>query len=79
MLGHRSYRTGLGRRFHTYTAELERGGELGPAEAQRFLYVIEGSVNLQADSQEQPSRRGVTPPAALNHIAFLRMRKAAWS
>lgn len=43
----------LGAAFTQYTAELEGGGELGPTEAQRFLYVIEGSVNLQADSQEQ--------------------------
>jgi len=34
----------VGARFTQYTAELEAGGSLGPATAQRFVYVIEGQV-----------------------------------
>jgi (S)-ureidoglycine aminohydrolase len=38
--------------FTQYTAELESGGEVGSSGAQRFLYVIEGSANLQTDTRE---------------------------
>ncbi len=34
----------VGARFTQYTAEFEPGGTLGPAEGQRFLYVLEGEV-----------------------------------
>ena len=40
-----------GAAFAQYTAEFERGGELGPTAAQRFLYVLDGSVRLQADGK----------------------------
>lgn len=33
----------LGAKFTQYTAELESGGTLGPARAQRFAYVLEGA------------------------------------
>jgi (S)-ureidoglycine aminohydrolase len=39
----------LGARFSEYTAEVEAGGELGPAAAQRFLYVLEGLVTIHAE------------------------------
>jgi len=42
----------LGAAFTQYTAEIESGGELGGTTAQRFLYVIEGSVNLKTDAKE---------------------------
>src|SRR5947209_5314920 len=32
--------------FTEYTAEMEEGGQLGPANGQRFLYVLEGSLIL---------------------------------
>jgi len=37
----------LGARFTEYTAEMEEGGKLGPATAQRFLYVVSGQVQTQ--------------------------------
>jgi (S)-ureidoglycine aminohydrolase len=37
----------LGAAFAEYTAEFEAGGELGPAPAQRFLYVIEGAIAVE--------------------------------
>ena len=37
----------LGAGFTEYTAEFEAGGELGPADAQRFLYVLEGKIELE--------------------------------
>jgi (S)-ureidoglycine aminohydrolase len=42
----------LGAAFTEYTTEFENSGELGNTDAQRFLYVINGSVNLQADGKE---------------------------
>ena len=34
----------IGARFAQYTAEMESGGELGPTSAQRFVYVLNGTV-----------------------------------
>ena len=39
----------LGARFTEYTVEFDARGELGPAFAQRFLYVLEGAILLEAD------------------------------
>ncbi len=35
-----------GARFTEFTAEFEEGGLLGPAAAQRFVYVIEGELEM---------------------------------
>jgi (S)-ureidoglycine aminohydrolase len=49
----------LGAGFTEYTAEFDTGGELGPAMAQRFVYVIEGAVNVELDgSPSELSARG---------------------
>jgi (S)-ureidoglycine aminohydrolase len=49
----------LGAAFTQYTAEFESGGELGGAEAQRFLYVLEGSVKVEAEGKShQLAARG---------------------
>jgi (S)-ureidoglycine aminohydrolase len=37
----------LGAKFTQYTAEFETGGELGTTSAQRFIYVIEGTVQVK--------------------------------
>lgn len=42
----------LDARFTQYTAEFEPGGELGPAAAQRFLYVIQGRLTVQLNAKE---------------------------
>ena len=36
----------IGAKFTQYTAEFEPGGTLAPADAQRFLYVLEGAVDV---------------------------------
>jgi (S)-ureidoglycine aminohydrolase len=41
----------MGAAFTEYTVEFEPQGELGPAVAQRFLYVLEGALQLQADGK----------------------------
>jgi len=38
----------LGAAFTEYTAEFEPKGELGNTSAQRFIYVLEGAVTLEA-------------------------------
>lgn len=39
----------LGAQFTQMTAEFAAGGTLGPTPAQRFIYVIEGELQLEAD------------------------------
>ena len=49
----------LGAAFTEYTAEFEEKGELGETPAQRFLYVLEGSVTLEVQgSRHALTRRG---------------------
>jgi len=40
----------VGAKFTQYTAEFEPDGSLGPTEAQRFIYVIEGDVVIEGDA-----------------------------
>jgi (S)-ureidoglycine aminohydrolase len=40
----------LGAAFTQYTAEFEAGGELGPTSAQRFLFVLDGALSIDAES-----------------------------
>jgi (S)-ureidoglycine aminohydrolase len=42
----------LGARFTQMTAEFSLGGSLGPAPAQRFLYVLDGKLELKAGSKK---------------------------
>jgi (S)-ureidoglycine aminohydrolase len=42
----------VGAKFTEYTAEFESGGELGPTTAQRFLYVLEGRLNIEMDGRQ---------------------------
>jgi (S)-ureidoglycine aminohydrolase len=41
-----------GAQFVQYTAEFESGGELGGTDAQRFIYVLEGSLQLEVDGKK---------------------------
>ena len=43
----------LGAAFTQYTAEFESGGELGGADAQRFVYVLEGGVKVDAEGKQK--------------------------
>ena len=42
-----------GAAFTQYTAEFEHGGTLGPAPGQRFLYVLEGAIDIRVDNKQQ--------------------------
>jgi (S)-ureidoglycine aminohydrolase len=57
-----------GARFTEYTAEFEAGGELGPAAAQRFLYVIEGRLRVELQEKTEIGGRGYAYlPAVTSH------------
>lgn len=60
---------GMGARFAQYTAEFEPDGELGSTPAQRFLFVLEGSVNLEADQKRTELGQGgfAYVPEGLTH------------
>ena len=42
----------MGAAFTQYTAEFEAGGELGGTSAQRFLFVLEGGVQVEAEGKK---------------------------
>ncbi|HZV86079.1 MAG TPA: (S)-ureidoglycine aminohydrolase [Candidatus Binatus sp.] len=42
----------MGAKFTEYTAEFESAGELGSTAAQRFLYVLEGQLNMEIDGRK---------------------------
>jgi (S)-ureidoglycine aminohydrolase len=58
-----------GANFTQYTAEFEAGGELGCTAAQRFLFVIEGAVKLEAggESKDLGARGYAYLPERLQH------------
>ena len=61
----------LGAAFTEYAAELESGGELGETLAQRFLYVTDGSLQLQAAGKDQhlgPRGYAYLPQGAAHRI-----------
>jgi (S)-ureidoglycine aminohydrolase len=41
-----------GAKFAQYTAEFESGGELGSTDSQRFIYVLEGNLQLEIDGRK---------------------------
>jgi (S)-ureidoglycine aminohydrolase len=48
----------LGAKFTQYTAEFEAGGELGATSAQRFVFVMEGTVKLGAQGKQSELTAG---------------------
>jgi (S)-ureidoglycine aminohydrolase len=59
----------LSARFTQYTAEFETGGQLGHTSAQRFIFVIEGGVKVEANgkSEELNARGFAYLPEGLHH------------
>lgn len=59
----------IGAGFTQYTGEFEAGGELGPTDAQRFVFVVEGNVNVEiADNKSDLAAEGYAfLPQALPH------------
>jgi (S)-ureidoglycine aminohydrolase len=70
----------MGAGFAQYTAEFEDGGELGPTAAQRFVFVIEGSLTLEVNgkSSELAARGYAYLPQGLSHrVAGAKASRAA--
>ena len=67
----------VGAAFTEYTAEFEPAGELGGTSGQRFVYVMEGEVTLEANGKKhQLGRRGFAYlPEGMQH-RFLAKDKA---
>src|SRR5580658_2571505 len=63
----------IGARFTEYTAEFEAGGLLGPAAVQRFLYVLEGQLEVNGASLVRDDY-AYFPPA---HAATVSAKTAA--
>ena len=59
----------LGAKFTEYTAEFDASGELGSTAAQRFIFVVEGGVQVQVDgkSSELSARGYAYFPEGLRH------------
>jgi (S)-ureidoglycine aminohydrolase len=65
----------MGAAFTQYTAEFESGGELAPTVAQRFVYVLEGSVKVEAKAKKSElGARGYAffPQDSTHHISASR-------
>jgi (S)-ureidoglycine aminohydrolase len=70
----------LGAAFTQYTAEFESGGELGGTNAQRLLYVLEGSVKVESEGKSsQLSARGYAyfPEGADHHVTAAQTSRVA--
>jgi (S)-ureidoglycine aminohydrolase len=70
----------LGAAFTEYTAEFEAGGELGATSAQRFIFVIEGSVSVEvAGKQSELSARGYAyfPEVAAHRVTATKVSRVA--
>jgi (S)-ureidoglycine aminohydrolase len=70
----------FGARFTQYTAEFESGGELGPAGAERFLYVLDGELTLDVDGRSsQLAAHGYAylPDGTAHRVAAARASRAA--
>jgi (S)-ureidoglycine aminohydrolase len=48
----------IGARFAQYTAEMESGGELGSTSAQRFVYVLNGTVTVTISGEQHTLQQG---------------------
>ncbi|HEV2486515.1 MAG TPA: (S)-ureidoglycine aminohydrolase [Terracidiphilus sp.] len=70
----------LGARFTQMTAEFADGGSLGPAPAQRFLYVIEGKLELKAGGKTHvltPGGFAYLPQGTPHTVSALAASRAA--
>jgi (S)-ureidoglycine aminohydrolase len=70
----------MGAEFTQYTAEFESAGELGTTDAQRFIYVLEGSIKIAAKLKTASlDARGYAffPQASAHHITATRASRVA--
>jgi (S)-ureidoglycine aminohydrolase len=69
----------LGAAFTEYTAEFEPKGELGNTSAQRFIYVMEGTLTLEAEGKrhELGARGYAYLPEGLSHKIVAKKKSRA--
>jgi (S)-ureidoglycine aminohydrolase len=70
----------IGAAFTQMTAEFAAGGKLGPTSAQRFLYVIDGSIELKAGGKTQtigPRGFAYIPQGADHQVQATEQSRAA--
>ena len=66
--------------FTQYTAEIEPGGSLGPVDAQRFVFVVEGNVQLDASRTKHVLAKGgyaYLPPGSVSALSALEAARIA--
>jgi (S)-ureidoglycine aminohydrolase len=66
--------------FTQYTAEIEPGGSLGPTEAQRFVFVLEGKAQLEASGKNHVLAKGgyaYLPPGSASALSALEATRIA--
>ncbi len=70
----------LGAMFTQYTAEFEAGGELGSTTAQRFIFVIEGEVQVDVDGKSSglgPRGYAYLPQGLHHRVVAAKVSRAA--
>ena len=69
----------LGARFTQHTAELEENGTLGTTQMQRFVYVVDGALQVTCGSLETNLKAGsyVYIPAASEHRVVATLKSSA--
>ncbi len=70
----------LGAKFTQYTAEFESGGELGPTLAQRFIFVISGSLKVEAEGKSRklgPNGYAYFPEGSQHRVVATEMSRLA--
>jgi (S)-ureidoglycine aminohydrolase len=59
----------IGAQFTQYTAEMEAGGNLGPSKTQRFVYVLEGAIEIHGRAELNAGAYAYIPEG---HGAFIK-------
>ena len=70
----------MGAAFTQYTAEMDERGALGPAEAQRFIFVLDGEVHIQAAGKKCSLAKGgyaFTPSGAGSNVGAAKPSRIA--
>jgi (S)-ureidoglycine aminohydrolase len=70
---------GMGARFAQYTAEFESGGKLGGTPAQRFIFVIEGQLELEVDGKKnrlEAAGYAYLPEGLKHHVVATKASRA---
>jgi (S)-ureidoglycine aminohydrolase len=69
----------MGAKFAQYTAEFEMNGELGPTRAQRFVFVLEGQLRMEAEGRQSelgPRGFAYLPEGAAHRITATKASRA---